>query len=180
MIQYTFTLEAFFKEHPPAAIKEAMSKIGEITGLKRSETQVRKYLNSIGIKRRILGTIPSKADLEKQEKFKNEQLEPLLEEAKAEERKLFFVDAAHFVLAPFSGYLWSFTHLLKAPAGRKRVNVLGALDAITHELTITNDTYINAQSFCDPLWKISRLNLDVPITLILDNARYQKCKVVWE
>ena len=95
---------------------------------------------------------------------------------------MFFVDAAHFVLAPFLGYLWSFTRLfLKAPAGRKRFNVLGALDAITHELiTITNDSYINAQSFCDLLWQISKLNLDVPITLILDNARYQKCKIVWE
>src|SRR4030042_5325735 len=182
LVQYTSSIEAYFKEHPPATIKEAMSKIEELTGLKRSETQVRKFLKSIGIKRRKVGTIPSKADWDEQEKFKNEQLEPRLEEAKAGKRKVFFVDAAHFVLAPFLGYLWSFTRLfLKAPSGRKRFNVLGAIDAITHELiTITNDSYINAQSFCDLLWKISSLNLDVPITLILDNARYQKCKVVWE
>lgn len=33
--------------------------------------------------------------------------------------KLFFVDAAHFVLAPFLGFLWSFTRLfIQAPAGR--------------------------------------------------------------
>jgi hypothetical protein len=72
-------------------------------------------------------------------------LEPRLEEAKKGKRKVFFVDAAHFVLAPFLGYLWSFTRLfIKAPAGRKRFNVIGALDAITHELlTITNDAYIN-------------------------------------
>jgi len=182
LVQYTSTIEDYFKEHPPASIKEAMSKIEELTGLKRSETQVRKFLNSIGIKRRKVGTIPSKANLEEQEKFKKEKLEPCLEKAKAGVRKVFFVDAAHFVLAPFLGYLWSFTRLfLKAPAGRKRFNVLGALDAITHELiTITNDSYINAQSFCDLLWKISKLNLNVPITLILDNARYQKCKIVWE
>lgn len=94
----------------------------------------------------------------------------------------FFVDAAHFVLAPFLGFLWSFTRLfVKAPAGRNRFNVLGALNAITHELiTITNDSYINAQSFCDLLWKIFKLNLDVPITLVLDNARYQKCRIVME
>jgi len=30
------------------------------------------------------------------------------------------------------------------------------------------------------LWKLHRLNLNVPITLILDNARYQKCKWVFE
>jgi transposase len=90
------------------------------------------------------------------------------------------VDAAHFVLAPFLGYLWSFTRLfIKAPSGRQRFNVLGALNAISHELiTITNDAYINAQSVCDLLWKISRLNLKTPITLVLDNARYQKAQIV--
>jgi transposase len=45
---------------------------------------------------------------------------------------------------------------------------------------VTNDSYINAQSVCDLLRQISRLNLDVPITLVLDNARYQKCRLVWE
>jgi transcriptional regulator with XRE-family HTH domain len=30
------------------------------------------------------------------------------------------------------------------------------------------------------LWCIARLNIGVPITLVLDNARYQKCKIVWE
>ena len=57
---------------------------------------------------------------------------------------------------------------------------MGALDAITHELTtITNDTYINAYSFCELLWDISQRYGDVPITLILDNARYQKCALVF-
>ena len=86
------------------------------------------------------------------------------------------------MLAPFLGILWCFTRLfIKAPSGRKRFNVLGALNAVTHELTtVTNDTYINAQSFCDLLWCIARLNIGVPITLVLDNARYQKCKIVWE
>lgn len=57
--------------------------------------------------------------------------------------------------------------------------MLGALNAITHELiTITNEAYINSQSVCDLLWKITRLNLKMPITLVLDNARYQKCTLV--
>lgn len=107
-------------------------------------------------------------------------LEPRLQEAKEGKRTVFFVDAAHFVLCPFLGYLWSFTRLfLKAPSGRQRFNVLGALNAITHELiTVTNDAYINAQSVCDLLWKIARFNLQIPVTLVLDNARYQRCNLV--
>lgn len=107
-------------------------------------------------------------------------MEPRLKEAKEGKRTVFFVDAAHFVLAPFLGYLWSFTRLfLKSPSGRQRFNVLGALNAITHELiTITNDAYINAQCVCDLLWKIAHLNLKTPITLVLDNVRYQRCAMV--
>ena len=49
----------------------------------------------------------------------------------------------------------------------------------THELiTVTNDTYINAASVCELLHKLAALQLDVPITLFLDNARYQKCALV--
>lgn len=93
---------------------------------------------------------------------------------------MFFVDAAHFVLAPFLGFLWSVTRLfIRAPAGRQRFNVLGALNAITHELiSITNDTYITSTEVCELLQKLSSLYVGIPITLFLDNARYQKCALV--
>ena len=144
LIGFKTSIEAYFKEHPPASIKEAMNKIEEITRLKRGETQVRNFLTKqLGFKWRKVGFIPAKADLQEQEGFKKNKLEPRLEEAKQGKRKVLFVDAAHFVLAPFLGFLWSFSRIfIKAPAGRKRFNVLGALNAITHELyTITNDTY---------------------------------------
>jgi transposase len=57
--------------------------------------------------------------------------------------------------------------------------VLGALNAITHEIvTITNDSYINALSVCDLLRKLAAKHAAETITLFLDNARYQKCKIV--
>jgi transposase len=86
------------------------------------------------------------------------------------------------VLTPFLGFLWSFSRIfIRAPSGRKRFNVLGALNAVTHELlTVCNETYINAESVCGLLCKISESCVDIPITLVLDNARYQKCRVVFE
>lgn len=57
--------------------------------------------------------------------------------------------------------------------------MLGALNAITHErVLVTNDTYIHANSVCDLLRRVAALGLSVPITFILDNARYQKCFLV--
>lgn len=124
--------------------------------------------------------VPAKADPEAQAAYLTETLEPRLAEAQAGKRAVFFVDAAHFVLAPFLGFLWSLTRVfIKAPAGRQRFNVLGALNAISHELvTVTNDTYITAESLCALLHQLAALNLVVPITLFLDNARYQKCALV--
>lgn len=95
---------------------------------------------------------------------------------------VFFVDAAHFVLAPFLGFLWSVARLfIRAPAGRQRFNVLGALNAITHELvSVTNDTYITSTEVCELLKKLAAHYIGIPITLFLDNARYQQCRLVTE
>ena len=124
--------------------------------------------------------LPAKADPEKQAAYLANELEPRLAEAQAGERAVFFMEAAHFVLAPFLGFLWSVARLfIQAPSGRQRFNVLGALNAITHELvTVTNDAYITASEVCALLEKLAALNLSMPITVFLDNARYQKCDLV--
>lgn len=90
------------------------------------------------------------------------------------------MDAAHFVLGAYLGFLWCFTRVLvRAPSGRQRFNVLGALNAVTHQLiTLTNESYINSASVGELLEKIAGLGLQTPITLIMDNARYQRCRYV--
>ena len=82
----------------------------------------------------------------------------------------------------FLGYIWCVTRVfIKSPSGRKRFNVLAALNAINHQvITVTNDTYITGQQVCELLQKLYDLGLTIPITLVLDNARYQKCRVVLE
>ena len=76
-------------------------------------------------------------------------------------RAVFFVDAAHFVFGAFVGALWCFARVwIKAPSGRRRFNVLGALNALTQEvITVTNTTYINAQSVCQLLERLAALAL---------------------
>jgi transposase len=126
--------------------------------------------------------LPAKADPEKQKEFLEQELQPRLDEAQVGQRVVLFMDAAHFVLAAFLGFLWSVTRIfMPAPSGRQRFNVLGALNAITHEMvTITNDTYITAQSVCALLEKIAAVYVGLPITIFLDNARYQRCALVME
>jgi len=174
------TLEAHFRDKPVATIKKAQAEIEHLTGIKRSPTQVRQFMTQLGMRCRKVGMLPAKADPDKQAAYLAQEIEPRLAEAQAGKRAVFFVDAAHFVLAPFLGFLWCFARVfIKAPAGRHRFNVLGALTALTHELImVTNDAYINAESVCELLRKLAALNLSVPITLFLDNVRYQKCALV--
>lgn len=174
------TLKAYFEQQPCASLKEAAAKIEELTGLKRSLPRVEKFLKKIGLKCRKVGCLPAKADPDQQADFLSQQLQPRLDEAQAGQRAVFFVDAAHFVLAPFLGFLWCFARVfIPAPAGRQRFNVLAALNAVTHDLVlVSNDTYITATSVCALLHQLAALKLTVPITLVLDNARYQRCALV--
>ena len=101
--QYRHLLEAYFREHPPATLNEASGKIEELTGIKRSPSAVGKFLNSLGMRPRKVGAIPSKADPEKQENFRVNQLEPRLEEAKEGKRAIFLSMPPTSYSDPFSG-----------------------------------------------------------------------------
>ena len=101
-------------------------------------------------------------------------------EARGGKRIVYFVDSSHFVLASFLGWVWCFVRLyVRAASGRQRYNVLGALNAVTHELiTEINTTYITATSVCALLRTIAARAGSAPVTLVLDNARYQRCRLV--
>ena len=129
---------------------------------------------------RKVGTVPAKGDPDEQAAFLDDDLLPRLEEAKRGQRTVLFVDAAHFVFAPFLGYVWCLVRLfVPGPSGRKRYNVLAALEAITQRVIgVSNHAYINAESVCALRREVAAAGLKRPITLVLDHARYQKCQVV--
>ena len=94
---------------------------------------------------------------------------------------LLFLDASHFVMGgDFLGYIYGkVRRFIKTYSGRSRYNVLGALNFVTKKMTmVANDGYITALEVCEILRKIAVEYAETPIYLILDNARYQKCKVV--
>jgi transposase len=181
------SLEKIFTEHPPRSVQQARQVIEEHTGVRRGLTQVRLFLHRLGLAPRKVAAIPipPKSTLPEhvktQAEFKKNQLEPRLEQARQSLRQVLFVDAAHFVHAPFLGVLWCLARMcVRAASGRKRYNVLGALDCVSHKLiTVTNHSYINAESVCTLLRAVAAAATPgIPITLVLDNARYQKCQIV--
>lgn len=180
-------LKEIFLKEPPRSVKHARFLIKKHTGIDRGLTQVRLFLRSLGLKPRkvVVIPIPPKSTLEEhvqnQDKFLDEKLDPKLKEAREGKRQLYFMDAAHFVHAGLMGIVWCIARMaIKAASGRKRFNVLGALNSVTHELiTVTNHSYINSNTICEMLRVLAAAALPgVPITIVLDNAAYQKCKLV--
>ena len=126
-----------------------------------------------------MGFLPAKADSEKQRLFHDFVIKPLIEQAKNGLIELFFMDASHFVMGGFPARVWSVIRkYVKTSSGRKRFNVLGALNFVTKKIeTITNDSYITSVQVVEMLENLAR-KYSKHITVILDNARYQHCDFV--
>ncbi len=104
-----------------------------------------------------------------------------MEQANEGRIALLFMDASHFVLGCdfLGGVYCRIRRFVKTFSGRKRYNVLGAIDYVTkHVLTVVNDTYITATEVCKMMRKISVEYTGKTVHLVLDNARYQKCTAV--
>jgi transposase len=64
------SIEAYFQAHPAATIPQAVKRIEDLTGLKRSPTQVGIFLKKLGLKRLKTYAVPAKCDVELQASFK--------------------------------------------------------------------------------------------------------------
>jgi hypothetical protein len=125
--------------------------------------------------------LPAKADITEQNSFYDAILYPMMTMAKMGSITLLFMDASHFVMGcDFLGYVYGKTRrFIRTYSGRQRYNVLGALNFVTKKMTtVANDSYITSTEICELLMKLASEYTTVPICLVLDNARYQKCVIV--
>ena len=164
---------------PVRSVKEASVRIKEICGVERKPTQTRHFLKAHGYSFRKMGSVPGKAVPSLQKQWVD-SLKPYIAEAQSGKCRLLFSDAVHFTLSSFVCNVWSRERIyLKTAAGRNRLNVLGAVDAVTKEvLTVENTTYITAETVISFLQKVKDTAPDDKIVIVMDNARYQRCKAV--
>ena len=165
------------------SVKQIRSMIQEKLKRYISISAVKDFLHRHGFKWLKCGSIPSNADPIKQREFYEETEKPLMERAKKGEIVLCFVDAAHFVMGNIHlGSIWCrVRRFIRTFSGRVRYNVLGALNFVTKKMTtVTNAEYITATQVIELLNKLASEYASLPIYLILDNAKYQKCKIVQE
>jgi transposase len=174
------SIEAYFRKYPPTSVKQARHEIKRMTGIERSLNRTRAFLKRLGMKPLKTGHIPAKADPVKQKEFVENVLQPLVNQAEKGECHLLFMDGVHFVMSAFVAIVWCFERLfIKSASGRTRINLLGAVNAKTKEIiSLYNDTYIKAPTVIELLKMIRKRYRKKQIYVVLDNARYQHCKLV--
>jgi transposase len=173
--------ESLAKE-PVATAKQGAARIEEISGVKLSEDQARRIMKQMGMQYRKTAAVPGEADGQMQLEFLNEELIPRLDDARQGRRRVFFVDAAHFVLGAFLGMIWCFARIfVRTGSGRQRYSVLGAIETRDHGLvSVRTSGSVNAETVCELMLKIERGYPGEKVTLVMDNARYQRNSKVQE
>jgi transposase len=186
--EYRELIKQDLTAHPVATVDVARRRIEELTGVPLKRTRVRDWLHSLGFRWRQTAAMPVPPKktvaehIETQAEFLKHTLLPRLQEAQAGRGLVYFADAAHFVLASQEGRVWCQTRLhVRAASGRQRFNVLGAIDPIhLHFIDVTSantqaDTkYVNSQSVCELLHRIHAQHPTEKVSLVLDNAAYQR------
>jgi transposase len=161
----TSSVEPFFeqiaeslRDNPVATASEGAERIEEICGIKLSESQARRIMVRLGLRYRKAAVLPGGSDFQLQFDFLNGEILPRLEEAKKGDRRVFFVDAVHFVLGAFLGMIWAFTRVfVRSGSGRQRYSVLGAVETRDHDfISVRTTGSVNAEVVSELIREISR------------------------
>ena len=177
------------KNKTPSSIKEARNIIYQLTGIKRSLTQIRKFLKNLGMKylKPLLIPMGSKETdlsekIKKQKAFVKNKLSKVMKDAEAGKCKLLFMDASHMQLACMLGFVWCFVRAyLPALPIRGRVNVIGATSFYGDDFIYDiNQTTVDKDAIIKFLKKIRSQLGKQEITIVLDNASYHHALMVAE
>jgi len=163
----------------PRSSIEAAHIIRDICGITFGLTWIREIMRRCGFRFIKTQPIPGKACPEKQTEWVK-ALQPVIDEAIEGKRKLYFMDAVHFTLEAFTCHVWCKNPLyLKTGAGRNRFNLLGCIDPFSFDIIQSHSmVYVDAEQTKAFLEKVRLNSGDTPVSIVLDNARYQHCQAV--
>ena len=160
-----------------ASVIAYVSKMFKVT---YTPTGMRDLLHRLGYEYKKPKLIPGNPDKEAQELFAEQYQEFML--TKPSDVEVVFVDAVHPEHNSMAGYGWikrGKNKELRTNSGRQRLNLHGAINAETHEVTIIESGTIDANSTLQLLLAIeSKYPMASSIKVILDNAKYHYSNIV--
>lgn len=151
-------------------------------GIKYTASGMRDLLHRIDYEYKKPKLVPGNPDIEAQEEFVGHYNKFM--ETKPDNVEVLFLDAVHPSHNAIAAYGWikrGEKRGLKTNSGRDRLNLHGAINAETFEITVLEAETVNAESTINLLTAIEqKYFLSEKIYIILDNATYHYSKIVRE
>lgn len=139
-----------------------------------SSSGVRDLLHRLGYTYKKPSVVPGNPDIEAQEIFA-EQYESFMQE-KADNVEVLFADAVHPEHNGIAAYGWikrGQERELKTNSGRQRLNLHGAMNAETYQVTVIESNTVNRDSTLNLIEAVEQAYpLAIEIVMIVDNAPY--------
>lgn len=151
-------------------------------GITYTQSGMRDVLHRIGYEYKKPKLVPGNPDIELQEFFA-EEYEKFME-SKPSDVVVLFLDAVHPEHNTMAAYGWirrGEKRELKTNSGRQRLNLHGAINAETYEVTLIESKTVDQESTVELLSAIEqKYFMESMIYIILDNARYHYSRAVKE
>ena len=175
-------LKDHLRENIYLSASQVQSYIEKAFSITYTAKGVVNLLHRLGFAYKKPKLVPGKADSEKQRLFL-EEYDKLKQEQK-EDEVILFMDGVHPQHNSKPAYGWIEKGKIKelqSNTGRERININGTLNPKTFEVISRQDASINAQSTIKLLKQVEQYyDKASRITIICDNARYYKSKLVQE
>lgn len=173
-------LKIHLRKNTYLTAKEIVEHVKQTYGVVYTSEGMVHTLNRLGFTYKKTTLVPGKANPDKQKDFIKKYQR--LKNEKANDDKILFMDGTHPQHNSMPAYCWIEKGKKKeipSNTGRKRINLNGAIDVETLDLTIREDDSINAQSTIKLFQEIEAKYDKAPtIYIISDNAMYYKSRLV--
>lgn len=173
-------LDTYLQEHLHITAKSVVAYVEERWTIHYGESGMTDLLHRLGYVYKKPKLVPGKANTQAQEAFLDDYEK--LKENKAEDDVILFMDAVHPQHNPVMASGWikqGKNFQICSNTGRQRLNINGAVSLDTLNLVMRYDDTINAESTIKLFEQIeSAYPSAAKITVICDNARYYRSKLV--
>ncbi len=174
-------LEAYLVNNTLTTAKEVQAYIHTTYGKKYSLIGITKLLHRMGFSYKKPKVVPGKVSVAAQEVFLQSYKE--LKENLGEKDHVYFSDATHPTHNTKPSYGWikkgkKNDVYIKSNTGRKRINLLGALDIGDKTAVVIERESVNAEAIIALLEEVKQKQPQGKVYLVLDNARYHYARLV--
>jgi len=173
-------LESHLREHTYLYVKDIVAYVLAMFKISYTVPGMRSWLQRSGFSYKKPAIVPGKANKEQQEAWLAEY--ERLKQGLSEHETICFTDGVHPThnVQPACGWIKKgIRKEIPANTGRKRLNLSGAIDVITHKIVIHEDKTLNAEATIRFFQKIEKAYPSkATVHVFCDNAPYYRNKIV--